>query len=381
MVYNDTRRDVPAGILYGPDPVSAWVRPAGHNEESEDIYMGRESRMTTLCYIENEGAYLMLHRVSKKNDVNKDKWIGVGGHFEKDESPEECLLREVKEETGLTLTSWRFRGLITFMAEGWDTEYMCLYTADKYEGEMISCNEGVLEWVKKEEVLGLNLWEGDKIFFRLLNDNAPFFSLKLAYIGDRLSRAVLDGREMELFDILDEERRKTGRVRERTMVHMDGDCHGTAHIWISRTRKDGGYDLLLQKRSREKDSYPGCYDISSAGHIRAGDDFLPAALRELREELGIEAKEEDLEFAGFHKGYMEEVFYGRLFKDSEISAVYVYRKPVDANGLNLQAEEVESVMWMDLHACMEGVKESTLENCIYLDELEMVEEYLRKTRV
>ena len=122
--------------------------------------MGIEAKMTTLCYIEKDGAYLMLHRISKKHDVCKDKWIGVGGHFELSESPEECLLREVKEETGLTLTSWRFRGLVTFVAEGWDTEYMCLYTADSYEGELLPCNEGVLEWVKKEDVLKLNIWEG-----------------------------------------------------------------------------------------------------------------------------------------------------------------------------------------------------------------------------
>lgn len=143
----------------------------------------------------------MLHRVSKDKDVNKDKWIGVGGHFEENESPEECLLREVKEETGLTLTSWRFRGLITFISEGWDTEYMCLYTADKFEGELIPCNEGVLEWVGKEEVFQLNLWEGDKIFFRLINEDIPFFSLKLSYAGDRLCEAALEGRQMELLNI------------------------------------------------------------------------------------------------------------------------------------------------------------------------------------
>lgn len=206
------------------------------------FYMEEEmekSRMTTLCYIERDGAYLMLHRVSKKHDVNKDKWIGIGGHFEEGESPEECLLREAKEETGLTLTSYRFRGLVTFMAEGWPTEYMCLYTADKYEGEMADCNEGVLEWVKKEEVLKLNLWEGDKIFFRLLNEDVPFFSLKLSYNGDRLKEAVLDGRRLELFDIRDEAGNVTGQVRERTLVHRDGDLHGTAHIWIARRREAG----------------------------------------------------------------------------------------------------------------------------------------------
>ena len=159
------------------------------------------SRLTTLCYIEREGEWLMLHRVSKKHDVNKDKWIGIGGHFEENESPEECLLREAKEEAGLTLTSWRFRGFVTFRTSGGpveDMEYMCLYTADGFKGEVTDCNEGRLEWVKKEDVLNLNLWEGDKIFFRLLNEDAPFFSLKLTYNGDQLTEAVLDGKELTL---------------------------------------------------------------------------------------------------------------------------------------------------------------------------------------
>ena len=159
--------------------------------------MGERSKLTTLCYIEKDDSYLILHRVSKKHDVNKDKWIGIGGHFEENESPEECLLREAKEETGLTLTNWSFRGIVTFISEGWDTEYMCLYTADGYEGEMIPCNEGVLEWVKKEDLLKLNLWEGDKIFLKLLQENAPFFSLKLAYKGDQLEEAVLNGKKLK----------------------------------------------------------------------------------------------------------------------------------------------------------------------------------------
>ena len=154
--------------------------------------------LTTLCYIEREGKYLMLHRVSKKKDVNKDKWIGVGGHFEEGESPEECLLREVYEETGLTLTSYRFRGLVTFSPDTAPTEYMCLYTADGYEGEIGPCDEGQLEWVRKEDVLKLNIWEGDKIFFRLMNEGRAFFSLKLEYEGDRLVRAVLDGKELTM---------------------------------------------------------------------------------------------------------------------------------------------------------------------------------------
>ena len=140
-----------------------------------------DMKLTTLCYIERENAYLMLHRVSKEHDVNKDKWIGVGGHFEAGESPEECVLREVKEETGLTMLSWQFRGVITFSSEGWEDEYICLFTADRFSGELTACDEGVLEWVDREAVLKLNLWEGDKIFFRLLNEKRPFFSLKLSY--------------------------------------------------------------------------------------------------------------------------------------------------------------------------------------------------------
>ena len=154
--------------------------------------------LSTLCYIEKDGKYLMLHRTVKKNDVNKDKWIGVGGHFELDESPEECVLREVREETGYTLTSYQFRGLVTFISGNGVTEYMSLFTADGFEGEPVSCNEGVLEWVNKEEVLKLNIWEGDKVFFKLLNEREEFFSLKLVYDGgDQLVYVALDGQELD----------------------------------------------------------------------------------------------------------------------------------------------------------------------------------------
>ena len=154
--------------------------------------------MTTLCYIEQDGCYLMLHRVKKEKDINKDKWIGIGGHFEDEESPEECLMREVWEETGLTLTSYRFRGIVTFLC-GDTFEYMCLYTADGFTGEMKDCDEGTLEWVPKEKVYDLNLWTGDKLFFRLLEEERPFFSLKLVYTPEGiLQQAVLDGKELEL---------------------------------------------------------------------------------------------------------------------------------------------------------------------------------------
>lgn len=162
----------------------------------------QKSPLTTLCYIEQDGKYLMLHRVKKENDVNKDKWIGIGGHFEEGESPENCLLREVKEETGLTLESYRFRGIVTFSYTNPDdnshmTEYMCLYTADKFTGELIVCDEGDLEWIDKEKINDLPIWEGDKIFHKLLIDEQPFFSLKMEYFGDELRAAVLDGRDVE----------------------------------------------------------------------------------------------------------------------------------------------------------------------------------------
>ena len=152
-----------------------------------------KSNLTTLCYIERDNQYLMMHRVKKEKDVNKDKWVGIGGHFEENESPEECLLREAKEETGLTLTSYALRGVITFMSDRWQTEYMFLYTADGFQGEIGPCSEGHLEWVEKSDVYHLPIWEGDKIFFRLLEENRPFFSLKLRYEGENLVEAVLDG--------------------------------------------------------------------------------------------------------------------------------------------------------------------------------------------
>ena len=150
------------------------------------------ANMTTLCYLERDGQYLMLHRVKKKNDINHDKWLGVGGHFQEGESPEDCVLREVLEETGLTLTSPRLRGLVTFVSEA-DREYMFLFTADGWTGAMTECSEGTLEWVPKERVSSLPIWEGDRVFFRLLEEERPFFSLKLVYEGERLVQTVLDG--------------------------------------------------------------------------------------------------------------------------------------------------------------------------------------------
>lgn len=336
-----------------------------------------KSVLTTLCYIEKDDSYLMLHRVKKQQDVNKDKWIGIGGHFEKGESPEECLFREIKEETGLTLTGFSFRGLVTFSATGWPTEYMCLYTADSFEGVLTDCEEGTLQWVKKEELMSLNLWEGDKIFFKLLLEDAPFFSLKLSYDGDRLTEAVLNGKPMELLELRREDGSRTGIVRERSFIHENGDLHGTSHVWIVRPTKAGGFELLLQKRSKQKDSYPGCYDISSAGHIPAGNDYLDSALREMEEELGIRAQPKDLQEAFLHLGYAETEFYGKPFKNAEVSMVYLYDKPIELADLNLQEEEVEEVCWMEYEKVLaevrlEAERGQVEKYCIFLDELERV---------
>ena len=156
-------------------------------------------RNTSLCYIERGSEYLMLHRVKKAADENAGKWIGVGGGFEEGESPEECMLREVLEETGLRLLSWRCRGVVTFVSDAWGTEYMHLFTADRFEGELRDCDEGVLAWKKKDEVLtGLPIWEGDRIFLRLLAEDRPFFLLTLRYRGDSLVDAVLDGKTLDI---------------------------------------------------------------------------------------------------------------------------------------------------------------------------------------
>ena len=151
---------------------------------------------TTLCYVTRGDEVLMLHRVKKKNDLNHDKWIGIGGKFEGEETPDECLLREAKEETGLTLTSWRCRGVVTFLSDTYEGEYMYLFTADGFEGELTDCPEGDLQWVSREFVDSLPTWEGDKIFLDLLWKDAPFFLLKLRYEGEKLAEAVLDGKRI-----------------------------------------------------------------------------------------------------------------------------------------------------------------------------------------
>ena len=150
-------------------------------------------KQTTLCYLERGDEYLMLHRTKKKNDENHDKWIGVGGKFEANESPEDCMRREILEETGLTVTGYRYRGIVTFVSDLYETEYMHLFTVTDWTGEARECDEGELAWIKKQKLFDLTLWQGDRIFLDLLQKDVPFFSLKLTYQGDELIEAVLDG--------------------------------------------------------------------------------------------------------------------------------------------------------------------------------------------
>lgn len=142
--------------------------------------------LSTVCYIEKEGKYLMLHRTKKKNDINEGKWLGIGGKFEDKESPEDCIIREVKEETGLTLNLVKLRGILTFINTICETEYIFVFTSDDFIGELIECNEGELKWVNKDKVTSLNLWEGDKIFVEKIKEESPFFTIKYVYDGDTL---------------------------------------------------------------------------------------------------------------------------------------------------------------------------------------------------
>lgn len=184
---------------------------------------------------------------------------------------------------------------------------------------------------------------------------------------------------MEYLDIRTADGKKTGQIKAREKVHEDGDLHGTSHVWIARKNEQGQREILLQKRSMDKDAYPGCYDISSAGHLPAGQEYLPSALRELFEELGIRAREEDLIFLGIHEGYSEEIFYGKPFRNHEISHVYLYDRPVDITKLHLQESEVESVKWMLLSRCYEESARKNPKYCLFPDELDMIREYYQNS--
>lgn len=185
---------------------------------------------------------------------------------------------------------------------------------------------------------------------------------------------------MEMIDIIDEQGNPTGQTIERTIAHQKGILHRTAHVWLFRYR-NGVIQILLQKRSKNKDSYPGCYDISSAGHIPAGVDFLSSALRELQEELGLTVQPNELIYCGKRRIHYEEQFYGVPFIDNQVSNVYMIWKDIETSDLTLQQEEVEEVIWMDFVKCLEAVKRNTISHCIMQEEMDMLKHALEQQRV
>lgn len=181
---------------------------------------------------------------------------------------------------------------------------------------------------------------------------------------------------MEYFDIRTADGKVTGQVKERSQVHRDGDLHGTSHVWLVRKNKREEWEILLQKRSADKDSFPGCYDISSAGHLPAGEDYLDTAVRELWEELGVRACPNQLQLVGMHDALIHTEFYGKPWNNHELSAVYVYFCELEPEKMRIQQEEVESVLWMELRECLRKMKADNTWHCLFEDEMHMLEEFL-----
>ena len=325
----------------------------------------------SLCYIERGGKYLMLLRNKKDGDINRGKWIGVGGKLEPGETPEQCALREIKEETGLTVRDLTPRGVVTFLSDVWDGEVMYLYTARDFEGQLTECSEGELHWIDKQDIFDLPLWDGDRVFLKKLLTDAPYFEMTLQYKGDRLHKCVTDGQETELIDVYHEDGSPAGYVADRDFVHWRGLWHVTAHIWIVRYDSEGKPQLLLQLRSQTKRLYPGYYDISSAGHIAAGESMTVGALRELEEELGIPAQPDALELVGIRQCFYDDDI-GEGYHDKESCHVFLYRGKIEESALRLQPSEVDGVMWMDFSDLLDGVRHNTFRHCIELPELEMI---------
>lgn len=181
---------------------------------------------------------------------------------------------------------------------------------------------------------------------------------------------------MEILDIVNEDGIPTGETIERTKAHQLGILHRTAHLWILR-KKENHIQILLQKRSDNKDSFPGCYDISSAGHIPAGIDFVPSAIRELKEELGYEANQDDLIYCGTRKFEVKEMFYNQLFHDHQVTNVYMLWLDLEEEDFHLQKEEVSEVKWFDFDECYQNVKENKMNHCIFIEELDMVKRRIK----
>ena len=329
----------------------------------------------TLCYIENDGKYLMLLRNRKKNDPNEGKWIGVGGKLEPGESPEECAKREILEETGLIAAKLIPCGNVYFRSDVWGEEIMRLFLVTEFDGELTDCDEGELHWIDRDDIFDLHLWDGDRIFLQYLISGRHFQEMELVYSGDRLSGCTVDGEEVELIDVFNEDGSPAGYVASRDYVHWRGLWHATAHIWIVGSDESGKPLLLLQLRAACKRLYPSYWDISAAGHIPAGEDALQSALREVEEELGVSAVPEELVYTGSMVMTYDDDDDGG-YHDREHCHIFILRRQVNLSDLKLQESEVEKVMWMEYDALVEAVKSGSLHHCLHPEELAFIRPYI-----
>ena len=294
---------------------------AGSHSGTE--YWRQGMKLTTLCYIEQDEKYLMLHRVKKENDLNHDKWIGVGGKLEDGETPEECLLREVQEETGYTLTQYRLRGIITFLSDEWESETMYLYTATGFTGTQCTCDEGDLVWVPKKEIESLKLWEGDKIFFRLLEEDKGVFSLKLRYEGDTLVEQKVEqditGEYRSKVELI-QEARSASRAKTRFLAEMSHDIRtpmnaivGMTDIALAEKEMSERVRHCLEKIHETSDYMMSLFsDVLDISRIESGRIMLckkPVDIADIIHEILVvaapQAQARNLNFR-FHMGDMEQ---------------------------------------------------------------------------
>lgn len=328
----------------------------------------------TLCYIERDGQYLMLLRNKKPNDPNEGKWIGVGGKPEKGESPEQCANREILEETGLIATGLTHIGDVYFNSDVWEGEIMRLYLVTEFEGELRGeCDEGELRWIDRDRIFDLRLWDGDRIFLQYLMNGKRFERMELTYTGERLTSCEVDGVQAELFDVYNEDGTPAGYVASRDFVHWKGLWHTTVHIWVVGKDEEGCPTLLLQLRSADRRLYPSCWDISSAGHLPAGEDGLTGAVREIGEELGLNVTPEQLEYIGTIVATYDDD-EGEGYHDREHCRLYILRMNPDLSSLHLQESEVEDATVMRYDDIIQAMRDGSLHHCLIPEELE----YLRR---
>lgn len=332
-------------------------------------------KKATLCYIERDGRYLMLLRNKKSADPNEGKWIGVGGKVEPGETVRDCAAREIREETGLTATELIPWGEVYFRSDVWEDEIMYLFLVKAFEGDLTGCDEGELYWIEKDRLFDLNLWDGDRVFLKYLLLGVRFDRMELDYRGDRLCRCAVDGREEELIDVYREDGQPAGYVATRDFVHWKGLWHATVHIWLKGRTPQGEPALLIQLRAAGKRLYPSSWDISSAGHIPAGEKPVEGALRELEEELGIHASPGELTFAGvIIMTYDDDIDQG--YHDREHCYVYLLESQAEEPDFTLQASEVERVMWMPFDELYRAVERNTIRHCLFTRELDFIRPFI-----